>query len=978
MTERRLLVIGSQCDALGKLTFLDEATRELYAVMTDPDRGSCVPALEDKGLLINPTLTTAKEAIRQAYDRAARDEATLFMAYIGHGEHLGNDFYLLPRDSSPNQLTSDTAIHLTQLIKEQHLISSGRVDGLCVLLDACYSGTAAVSAAEQWVRDLQATLRFEVMTATSADRPAADGCFTRNMAKMLREGLADVPDGELRCWQLRERLERACPGQDPPQHPAYNQDATLWLAKNTRRSPLPWAQTALAPEIHRLTLTFQVTLNLAAVVSQSRNVPCLAVVAEAGMGKSALAAALAWPEKAPEMDLTGFVQAIVLLNEAQSPQEIARILSQQLERSVAGFHAAQLAYKRDTPFADQQRLGALEKQVIEPLRLMAPQKEVRIVVDALDRLAASSGEAVMEALNSLIAVPGVRLILTARPTTRLPEGAVVHTLALATKNELRCYLQERAIRPDRFEEILITAKGNWLVARVLADLLSDDPDTPLTSGQLALADAFEELMARCQATTNPDTQTVLVLLAAAGAGPVLPLPLLCAASENMGRSLTTARLRDELVRLRGLVSRSGAGTESEQVGLFHQALVDHVIARASAEGIKGKRALVEAIALLVPATTTAVDLSDPLQRYAFEKEANHLRAVGDNASALKALKSRLAASPRDNLRRWRSWQEGQVALQIGPDHPDTLTTRSNIASWTGKCGNPQEALKLFSELLPDQQRALGPDHPDTLITLSDIAGWTGDCGLRKEALNLFSELLADQQRVLGPDHPDTLSTRGNIATFTGECGDATKALKLFSELLPDLNRVVGADAQDTLTTRNNIALWTGDCGNPQEALKLSLELLADRERVLGHDHPNTLSTRGNIASWTGDCGNPQEALKLSLELLADQQRVLGHDHPDTLITRNNIAAWTGECGNAPDALRLLLELLPDRERVLGHDHPETFKTRNNIAYWTRECGNAVEALKLFSVLLLDQQRVLGPDHSETVNTRKWIKMLSPS
>ena len=30
-------------------------------------------------------------------------------------------------------------------------------------------------------------------------------------------------------------------------------------------------------------------------------------------------------------------------------------------------------------------------------------------------------------------------------------------------------------------------------------------------------------------------------------------------------------------------------------------------------------------------------------------------------------------------------------------------------------------------------------------------------------LRLFRELLPDQERVLGPDHPDTLTTRNNIA-----------------------------------------------------------------------------------------------------------------------------------------------------------------------------------------------------------------------
>ena len=97
MTERRILVIGSQCKALGDLAFLPQVAQDLYAVMTDPVRGACVSAIDGSGLLIDPTVQDAKREIKYAYRRAAKDEATLFVAYIGHGEMAGGDFYLLPR-----------------------------------------------------------------------------------------------------------------------------------------------------------------------------------------------------------------------------------------------------------------------------------------------------------------------------------------------------------------------------------------------------------------------------------------------------------------------------------------------------------------------------------------------------------------------------------------------------------------------------------------------------------------------------------------------------------------------------------------------------------------------------------------------------------------------------------------------------------------------------------------------------------------
>jgi hypothetical protein len=54
---------------------------------------------------------------------------------------------------------------------------------------------------------------------------------------------------------------------------------------------------------------------------------------------------------------------------------------------------------------------------------------------------------------------------------------------------------------------------------------------------------------------------------------------------------------------------------------------------------------------------------------------------------------------------------------------------------------------------------LGPDHPNTLATRSDVAHWTGETGSAEEALALFEALLSDEVRVLGPDHPEALATR---------------------------------------------------------------------------------------------------------------------------------------------------------------------------------------------------------------------------
>ncbi|MFF5447549.1 tetratricopeptide repeat protein [Streptomyces sp. NPDC012888] len=306
---------------------------------------------------------------------------------------------------------------------------------------------------------------------------------------------------------------------------------------------------------------------------------------------------------------------------------------------------------------------------------------------------------------------------------------------------------------------------------------------------------------------------------------------------------------------------------------------------------------------------------------------------------------------------------------LGPDNPDTLTTRNNLATMRGEAGDAAGAAQAFADLLADQMRVLGPDHPYTLTTRNNLAIWRGRAGDAAGAAQAFADLLADLVRVLGPDHPNTLSTRINLASWQGEAGDAAGAVQAFTDLLADQVQVLGPDHPHTLTTRNNLASWQGQAGDPAGAVQAFTDLLADQVQVLGPDHPHTLATRNNLATMRGQAGDPTGAAQAFADLLADRVRVLGPDHPDTLTTRHNLASWQGDAGNTAGAVQALADLLVDLVRVLGPDHPDTLVTRNNLASWRGEAGDAAGAAQAFADLLADQMRVLGPDHPDTLIAR---------
>ena len=93
---------------------------------------------------------------------------------------------------------------------------------------------------------------------------------------------------------------------------------------------------------------------------------------------------------------------------------------------------------------------------------------------------------------------------------------------------------------------------------------------------------------------------------------------------------------------------------------------------------------------------------------------------------------------------------------LGPEHPQTLAVRSNLARWTGQAGDVAGARDQYAALLPVSERVLGPEHPATLAARSNLARWTGEAGDAAGARDQFAAVLPVRERVSGPARPLSL------------------------------------------------------------------------------------------------------------------------------------------------------------------------------------------------------------------------------
>jgi tetratricopeptide (TPR) repeat protein len=153
---------------------------------------------------------------------------------------------------------------------------------------------------------------------------------------------------------------------------------------------------------------------------------------------------------------------------------------------------------------------------------------------------------------------------------------------------------------------------------------------------------------------------------------------------------------------------------------------------------------------------------------------------------------------------------------LGPEHPDTLLSKYNLADVLFKEGHVHEAEKLQRETLEAQVRALGPENPDTLASQSNLARTLIREGHYAEAEKLARDTLEIQLRGLGPQHPDTVITMQQLGTAMAFNHRYLEAAKLFRDVI---------EKQGNSGGQGNFSVWyafacVAVAGNhPDEAVK---------------------------------------------------------------------------------------------------------------------------------------------------------------
>ncbi|MDZ7378765.1 MAG: tetratricopeptide repeat protein [candidate division KSB1 bacterium] len=302
---------------------------------------------------------------------------------------------------------------------------------------------------------------------------------------------------------------------------------------------------------------------------------------------------------------------------------------------------------------------------------------------------------------------------------------------------------------------------------------------------------------------------------------------------------------------------------------------------------------------------------------------------------------------------------------LGPNHPETLSSMSNLAIAYSDSGQIEQALPLHKQAFDQRLNILGLKHFDTLASLNNLALAYIDAGQLDKALPLLEQSLELRVSILGMDHPQNLIAMNNLALGHAFSGHYDNALSLFQKTFSMMNDLLGSDHPDTLDCMNNLANSLIDAGHREQALELHKQALALRKSRLGTDHSDTLDSMHHLAGAYQSVGQNDEALKLFEETLKLRRIKLGSDHPDTLATMDGLGVSYCSTGRIELSVSTFQEVFQSTKMKLGSNHPDTLRSMGNLAVAYSKAGKLDNALPLLIKTLELMRDQLGEEHPET-------------
>lgn len=222
--------------------------------------------------------------------------------------------------------------------------------------------------------------------------------------------------------------------------------------------------------------------------------------------------------------------------------------------------------------------------------------------------------------------------------------------------------------------------------------------------------------------------------------------------------------------------------------------------------------------------------------------------------------------------------------------------------------------------LETRKRVLEDEHPDTLSSISDLAATYWKQGRSVDAADLQEQVLATRKTVLDDEHPDTLRSMSDLAATYWKQGRLVDAAKLQEQVVATRKTILENGHPDILSSISDLAVIYREQGKLVDVERLQLYILETRKRLLGDEHPNTLSSVKHLAATYPKQGQWKKAEELQLRAGKSWQGHMPNMH-DIQLPANSIAvslqllAWALVSSGGFANMQQWVKVIPHDQRL---------------------------------------------------------------
>jgi tetratricopeptide (TPR) repeat protein len=244
---------------------------------------------------------------------------------------------------------------------------------------------------------------------------------------------------------------------------------------------------------------------------------------------------------------------------------------------------------------------------------------------------------------------------------------------------------------------------------------------------------------------------------------------------------------------------------------------------------------------------------------------------------------------------YKTWPESQALLphvkeimrhssQVEQGFLSWATLADKVGWYLFLKGWYEEAEVMHGRALRSREQVLGPEHPDTLSSISQLGSVIERQGKYKEAETVHRQALRSREKILGPEHPDTLISTSHLGLVLQRQGEHEEAEAIYRRALKAKGKILGPEHPSTLISVSQLGSVLERQGKYREAEAMHRQVLKDREKVLGPEHPRTLTSISKLGSILQRQEKYKEAEAMHRQALKGREKMLGPDHPGTLIS----------------------------------------------------------------------------------------------